>query len=199
MAEVDSSTGGILAPAGSPAPEEDAELVAIFQQLFAQIVGITGMLVRPRWQAIPPKQPEASVTWCALGVTVSGIDGGPMLEHISAGEGATRYVTHEQIDVATTFYGPLARAAAARLRDGLAIRQNIEPLTAKAMAFIDTGVIRIVPEIVNQTWIHRYDMLARFRRKVTRVYPVRNVLAADIHLFDDSTHVEETIHVPPHP
>jgi hypothetical protein len=193
----DSATGGYLAPDGTPAPAEDSQLDAVFQQLVVGIVGIEGLLVRPRWQPTAPKQPEASVTWCAIGMTGSFVAPiGAAIEHVSTGAGSDHLTQHESIDLATTFYGPLARAAVARLRDGLAIPQNIEAIAGKDFAFVACGTIRTVPEIVNQQWIRRYDMQIAFRRKVSRVYAVRNVLSADIHLFDD-THVDETIHVPP--
>lgn len=197
MAEVDSSTGGFLAPAEALAPVEDDELQKIFQNTVVGITGIAGSLVRPRWQPGNPVHPEPLVNWCAIGVTVSEPDAGPVLEHLSEGEGSDRYVRHEDIQLATTFYGPAARAGATRLRDGLAIPQNVQELLAfHEIAFVECGPIRAVPEPYNNQWIRRQDMVIRFRRKVTRIYAVRNIVAADIHLFDD-THVDELIRVPP--
>lgn len=198
MADVDSSTGGILSPADAPAPAQDADLDALLQSAIASITGLPGSLVRPRWQPTMPKQPEASVDWCALGVTSSDPDAGPSIEHISAGDGTDRYARHEELELLASFYGPHASAFASRLRDGLAIPQNMETLHANDIGFVECGKARTVPDFVNQTWIRRVDMLVRFRRKVTRIYAVRNVLAADIHLIDD-THVDELITVPPAP
>ena len=193
-----SSTGGVLQPADAPAPDEDASLDAIVQKLVASISALPGALVRPRWQPNPPKQPEPSVTWCAVSVMTQTGDNAPYIKHNSGGEGSDSYSTHEEIEALATFYGPQGQKAAAALRDGLRIPQNIEQLTALAMAFVDTGPIRPVPEFVNQQWIRRFDIQINLRRKVSRLYTVQNVKLADIHLFDD-THIDEIIHVPPAP
>jgi len=198
MADVDSSTGGYLSPEGTPAPEHDDELDALFQTAIRNITALPGSLVRPRWQPNPPKQPEADVNWCALAVTAIEADAGPAIKHISAGEGSAQYERHEELQLFVTFYGPRAGAFAALLRDGISMPQNMEALRANEIGFVDCGRARRVPEFVNQTWIDRVDMLVRFRRKVTRRYGVRNLLAADINLIDD-THVDELITVPPAP
>jgi len=194
----DSSTGGYLLPADAPAPEEDAELDALFQAAVRNITGLPGSLVRPRWQPGNPKQPEPGVDWCAIGVMVQEPDAGPALIPEGDGSGATRSERHEEIEVLATFYGPHRQAFAARLRDGIAIPQNMEALQTSAIGFVECGPIRSIPEIVNQQWIRRSDMLLRFRRKATHIYPIRTIAAADIHLFDD-THIDEYITVPPAP
>jgi len=193
----DSSTGGYLLPADAPAPE-DAELDALLQAAVRDITGLPGSLVRPRWQPNPPKQPEPSVDWCAIGVMVQTPDDGPALLHQPDGSGATRLERHVDIEVLATFYGPRASAYASRLRDGLGIPQNLEALRASALAFVSAGAVRAIPEFWNQQWIRRYDLPLLLRRKVTRIYPIRNIVAADIHLFDD-THIDEVITVPPAP
>lgn len=194
----DSSTGGYLPPADAPAPAEDADLDALFQSVVSNITGLPGSLVRPRWQPNPPKQPEPSVNWCAIGVIVTKPDAGPAITHLKDGQGSDRLERHEGIDLLATFYGPHARSLASRLRDGISIPQNMEVLKAADIGLVEVGEIRSIPELVNQQWVRRQDMGLRFRRKVTRIYPIRNVLAADIHLFDD-THVDELITVPPAP
>jgi hypothetical protein len=196
MAEVDSSTGGHLSPAGTPAPDEDAALDALFQTAFAAITGLPGALVRPRWQPGNPKQPEPHVDWCALAVTSSEPDAGPAIQHISVAQGTDSYARHEQIEVLTSFYGPRSKTFSGRLRDGLAMPQNMEPLRTKEIGLVECGTARAFPEFVNQQWIRRVDMLVRFSRKVSRIYSVRNVAAADVHLFD-ATNVDELITVPP--
>jgi len=195
MANVDSSTGGTLAPLDTAAPEEDADLDALFQKTVAALTGLQGQFVRPRWQPGHPKQPEPDVNWCALGITVVDADAGPAIEHLSAANGTDKYTRHEAIEVLTTFYGPRATSFASRLRDGIAIPQNMEPLKAREVGFVECGPIRNIPALINQQWVRRVDMALRFRRKVTRIYAVRNIASADIHLFDDS-HVDTTIHVP---
>jgi hypothetical protein len=154
--------------------------------------------VRPRWQAETPKQPEASVDWCAIGVMVTAPDAGPALAHSSAGNGETLSARHEEIVLLASFYGPHGQMFAGLLRDGISIPQNVETLAVHDIGFVECGPIRSMPELVNQKWLRRRDVSLTFRRKVTRNYPILNVLAADVHLFDD-THIDETIHVPPAP
>lgn len=192
----DSSTGGYLTPDATPSPIEDGALDAAFQKAIVGITGLAGSMVRPRWQEKPPKQPEPSVDWCAFGVSSQIPDAGPHILHVGAGSGIDELRRHEEIDVIATFYGPLCKSFAARLRDGLGLPQNIEELKASGIALIDAGTIRSVPELVNQQWIRRADITLRFRRAVTRSYAIRNILAADVHLFDDTGHLDEFVQVP---
>jgi len=194
-----SATGGFLTPADPLAPEQDIDLDKLFQATTAGITGLAGSLVRPRWQPGSPKQPEASVNWCAISAMLIDPDAGPAIIHNPASDGADGLIRHEDITVLASFYGPNGARYAAILRDGIGIHQNTEALSAYGIRFVDDGPIRQVPEFVNQQWIRRADISLRFRRKVSRTYPVQNVLSADIHLFDDTTHVDETIPVPPAP
>lgn len=180
-----SATGGYLSPTVVSPPAEDADLDAVFQPLVSGVTGIDGTLVRPRWQTNTPKQPESSVNWCAMGVTIIRPDAGPYIEHIGAGNGQDNMQRHEEINVACTFYGPLAGANAALLRDGLSIPQNTDLLRLQGIGLIDCDEVRAVPELVNQQWIRRFDVAARFRRQVKRSYPVLNILSAPVTLISD--------------
>lgn len=194
----DSATGGYLLPADAPAPAEDLDLDKIFQAAVRQITGLPGDLVRPRWQPNPPKQPEPHIDWCAIGITVTTPDDSPAITHHAENGGFSRLTRHEGIQLLASFYGPHCKSIAARLRDGIGIPQNMEALRAFTIGLVDIGEIRAFPELLNQQWVRRADMPLRFNRKITRDYAIRNVIAADIHLFDD-THVDETITVPPAP
>lgn len=174
----DSSTGGFLSPAVASPPPEDAALDAIFQQMIVGITGLPGNMVRPRWQATVPKQPDPTVNWCALGITVQDPDDGPAIIHNGSGNGSDTYIRHEQIDVLASFYGPAAKQYAHQLSDGLAVPQNLEQLKAQDMNSIDTGAIRAAPDLFNEQWIRRYDLTLTFRRKITRTYAVLNILTA---------------------
>ena len=178
MAGNDSSTGGYLSPAVASPPLEDDALTAIFQQMIVGITGLPGNMVRPRWQPNPPKQPEPTVNWCAMGIAVQTLDDGPAIVHNGAGNGSDTYIRHEQIDVLASFYGPSAMQNAQQLSDGLAIPQNLEQLKAQDMNSVDTGQIRAAPDLINEQWIRRYDLELTFRRKITRSYAVLNILTA---------------------
>jgi len=180
-----SATGGYLGPAVVSPPLEDSDLDAVFQGLVAGITGLDGSLVRPRWQPTSPKQPEPSINWCAIGVTVINPDAGAYIEHSPTGDGSDNMQRHEDIDLACTFYGPLGATFAAMLRDGLSIPQNLDFLRLQGMGYIECGLARAFPELFNQQWIKRFDITARFRRQVKRTYGVLNILSADPILISD--------------
>jgi hypothetical protein len=98
-----SATGGLLAPVAEVPPLTDDALDALFQVAVSGITGISGALVRPRWQPTPPKHPEPSVDWCAIGITDITPDDGPSIQHFGAlvgqvGEtGGDDYQRHEYI------------------------------------------------------------------------------------------------------
>ena len=140
-------------------------------------------MVRPRWQANPPKTPEPSVNWCAIGIADIKQDQGPYLEQVAVLTHG--YQRHEDLTLACTFYGPQAQGYATALRDGLAIPQNIEALAAVGIKFIECSSTRAAPELYNQQWLKRYDLTVRFRRQVKRTYSVQTVLsAADLLVTD---------------
>lgn len=175
-----SATGGYVQPVSTDTPEEDLALDVILQGMVAGITGLDGAMVRPRWQPVQPRVPEADVTWCAVGVTLIRPDDNAAITHDPTGDGADNLVRHEDIELLATFYGPQAAMRAAMLRDGLQIAQNREALTASGIGFVTAGDVRAVPELVNQQWIRRQDLPITLRRIVRRTYPVLNILSAPV-------------------
>ena len=111
-----SATGGFLSPAVVTPPQEDADLEAIVQALVVNITGLAGSLIFPRWQPTIPKQPAASVTWCAMSVNVTDGDINPTITHDGAangGLGASTLCRTEELEVDASFYGPLGQTYAA--------------------------------------------------------------------------------------
>lgn len=172
----DSATGGPLAPSSIDAPD-DEDLDALFTPILGRLMGIRK--VYPRWQPTPPRQPEASEDWAALGVTTISTIGYPAHVHDGTGQGREILVVQEEIGVLVSCYGPGAGQRAARLRDGMMIGQNREALRLQGIAYIHADEIRRVPSLVNQGWINRADIMLRFRRTLTRTYPVLNLLSGD--------------------
>ncbi|KVR93928.1 LIC_12616 family protein [Burkholderia vietnamiensis] len=183
----DSSTGGYLAPAVDAPPAEDDALDNLVHDLIAGVTALPPDLVRPRWQAKVPKQPEPSVDWCAFGVQEQEPDAGPAIQHDGTADGHDTYIRHQDIDVPCTFYGPRAKGYAQRLADGLAMPQNREQLQLQDMAFVGVGPIRAAPDLVNQQWVRRYDMTVTLRRKITRTYAVLNLNSATVATTTDSS------------
>ncbi|WP_024904465.1 phage neck terminator protein [Robbsia andropogonis] len=185
----DSSTGGYLLPTTSSPQGEDDALDAVFQQLVVGITGLPGAYVRPRWQSIVPKQPEASVNWCAIGVSLSEPEGMPAIVHQSGGsspDGQDVLYRNERISVLASFYGPGGGGFSSVFRDGLFVAQNNGALTPYGIGFYDIGPRRSVPELVNQQWIKRYDVELILRRQVVRTYAVLNLLSLDGSVSTDS-------------
>jgi hypothetical protein len=190
-----SASGGVLDPQ-APLPPDDSELDAILQPLVVAITGLDGSLVRPRWQTVVPKMPEPTVNWCAIGVMTETPNGGPQFQYVPGIDAGT-FKEHQALDIAASFYGPAAKQYAARLRDGLRVPQNTDTLRANDMGFVGTGTIRTAPEFINQQWYRRCDLPVSLRRKITRQYAVKNLLAAAVHLIDDTGEVDSTIVIPP--
>jgi hypothetical protein len=191
-----SATGGPLSPLTDviSLPLDDVALDAVFQTLVVDLTGLSGDLVRPRWQSNVPKQPEPNVNWCAIGVTDVQQDDGPWLVYDPV-TNTEQYWDHELVNVLASFYGPNSQGFARLLRAGLNVPQNTEELLPYAIRYISCGPIRQAPELVNQQWIRREDLSLQFRRKVTMIYGVENILVADIHLQDDTV-VNDIIIVP---
>lgn len=173
----DSTVAGYLQPTGTP-PAEDADLDSIFQQLMVGITGLPGNMVRPRWQATVPKQPEAATNWCAVGVTGIEHDANSYEQHNPAGNGSDTLIRHEIITVLCSFYGVNALSFASQARDGMYVAQNNATLDQNEMGLVDVGSIVTAPELVNQQWIRRFDLSMRIRRRIVRTYPILTILSA---------------------
>lgn len=186
MPTIDSSTGGYLQPGALSPPIGDASLEAIFQAAITGITGLPGNMIRPMWQPSPPKMPEPSVTWAAMGIAATTPDAGPYIEHQPGGSGTDSYQRHEDIELFCTFYGPQGQSYASAFRDGLAIPQNNEALGLQGVSWVECGPLRSAPELFNQQWIRRYDLTIRFRRQVKRTYQVLNILSSSDVLVSDT-------------
>lgn len=175
-----SATGGALAPVGAQQPA-DIDLDVILQAVVAGVLNLPASLIRPRWQETPTPQPPRGTNWCAMGVTKTEGDTNPVLSHDSQlpeGAGQDIFIRHEQSEALCSLYGPNAVANAALLRDGLQVPQNTETLAGYGIAYVSSDRIVRVPDLVNQGWINRADIRLTFRRKITRTYPVLNLLSA---------------------
>ena len=150
--------------------------------------GIPGPLVRPRWQPVPPNQPDIKTNWLAFGIQGRPADTFAFEVHDPAandGNGADIVNRNEVLEILLSFYGPQASGYASRVRDGFAVPQNREALLMAGMALIECGDITTAPALINQQWYRRFDMPVRIRRAVTRVYPVLHLVSAGITLHTD--------------
>lgn len=178
----DSSVAGYLQPVGT-APPEDADLDSIFQKLIIGITGLPGNMVRPRWQATVPKQPEPATNWCAVGVTGIEHDANSYEQINPAGN--ETFIRHEIISVLCSFYGANALNFASLARDGMYVAQNNSTLDQFEMGLVEVGSIVTAPALINQQWVRRFDLSMRIRRRVVRAYPILTILSAQATVDSD--------------
>lgn len=174
----DSSTGGYLAPAGSPAPLEGQALNRFLQQIWVGITGLAGTLVRPRWQPEPPAIPAFGTDWMAFGIMRRPGDAFPSTIHSPTGNGNDSIYRQEILEILCTFYGPDADSYASLLREGLFVAQNLEVLQLNNFGLVGVGETVAVPEMIKDRWTYRVDMYVTLRRSIEYTYPVLNILSA---------------------
>lgn len=173
----DSSTGGYLAPATSPAPLEGQALNRFLQQVWVGITGLNGTLVRPRWQPEPPAIPAFGTNWMAFGIMRR--PGDTFASVIHNADGSDTVYRQEILHVLCTFYGPDADNYASLLREGLSVAQNREVLQLNSFGLIEVGEPVPVPDLIKERWTYRVDMNVVLRRSITRTYAILDVLSAD--------------------
>lgn len=174
-----SATGGYLAPEASPAPLEGQDLNRFLQQVVVGVTGLSGTLVRPRWQAVPPNLPAAATVWAAVGVLSRPSDTFPHVLHDPDVLGADVLTRNETLNLQVSFYDTGTNGQAdkfcAILRDGLVIAQNREVLGLNGMVLNSTGDPQPVPALLKQRWLYRVDLPVVIVREVRRVYPILNL------------------------
>ena len=187
-----SASGGYLAPLDAAGvPPEDTAFEDQLSALVVGVVGLAAQMVRPRWQPIPPKQPEAGVNWCAIGIT--GVDqdaNAAIVHHSVSGVGYDEMQRHELVSILASFYGPSAYGNAALFRDGLSIDQNLAVIRSQGMGFYDVGAVVSLPALQNQIWVRRVDLPFRVKRAVIRTFPVLDITSAGGTIQTDAPHVQ---------
>ena len=187
-----SATGGYLVEI-PPGPPTGEQITAALQATVRALTGLPGSLVRPRWQPMPPTQPDAGVTWASVGTVSMEADDYPVIIHDgltqlvgAVGPGVDRLTRHVTITAVVTFYGPEAEDVAGAFRDAFYIQQNWEPLHVLGLNMREVHDLARAPELVNQQWIDRVDIRLEMRGQLTRVYPVLNLDGADVVIHEQT-------------
>jgi hypothetical protein len=176
----DSTAAGYLSPSSLPA--EDDTLDDVVHDAIVGITGITGDLVRPRWQPEPPTQPDFSVDWIAFGLTRSEED----VFTYDSTDGTTYTVQRdEMLYFLVSAYGPNAGRTRKVLSDGLAVNQNRDALYSNGLALVEVQEMTKVPALFKEKWVYRVDSVVVFRRRTRTVYPVVTITSGQMGLNNE--------------
>lgn len=166
---------------GQQGNEYGAKLTRIYQQMVAELGGLPGAVVLPRWQQQTdsksiPVTPPIGTNWASVAVNTLTNDAGPQIIHdpVAQQDIADR---HQMVDVTVIFYGPDAAAIAEQVVHSIALPQNNEALKQYEMTFVSASPTRIVPEMLSEQWQLRADVDFRFRRRVSRYASIRNIVS----------------------
>ncbi len=159
-----SATGGYLQPEPGLARSDIERLLG---DVIAGITGLSRDLVRER-TAVPPAQPENGATWCSFGIAKRS-ESKSQVQHYETedGQGMSRVLTLETLTVAASFFGPACEDMALKLKAGLYISQNREPLWHANIALVQSGDVVTPPASSDPgdlRWSGRADLALTFRR-----------------------------------
>ena len=128
-----SATGGFLQPEPGLARSDIERLIG---DVIAGITGLPRDLVRERI-AVPQADPETGATWCSFGITKRS-ESKSQVRHYETedGQGMSRVLTLETLTVPASFFGPACEDMALKLKAGLHISQNREPLWHANIALV---------------------------------------------------------------
>ena len=137
-----SATGGFLQPEPGLARSDIERLIG---DVIAGITGLPRDLVRERI-AVPQADPETGATWCSFGITKRS-ESKSQVRHYETedGQGMSRVLTLETLTVPASFFGPACEDMALKLKAGLHISQNREPLWHANIALVQAGDVITPP------------------------------------------------------
>ncbi len=164
----DSATGGYISPSGMVAYDQTLETV--FHAFITGLTSLSGTLVRARWQREPPPMPAVGINWCAFAIQSIKTDAGPyFIQH----DDSLTVVRHETFELSLTFYGDQGQSIANIFKDSLAIPQNIDQLKNYKIKYASCSEITTAADLLNNQYVHRYDLVATFRRSTERSFAVK--------------------------
>jgi len=181
----DSTAAGYLASTSLTDPSYDDPLDDVLHDVLVGLTGIPAALVRPRWQPVPPVQPDAGVSWIAFGINSDGSDTFAYATHVPAGTGTDHVERTESLTVLVSCYGPAPRAIAHAIIDALALDQNRAALRTIRASVVECSEVSSVPSLVNDKWLKRADFSLYLRRYTIREYQVRSLISAGVDIDNE--------------
>lgn len=189
-----------IVPDPAPTPLYGDELEDVFHDTIAGILSLDGSLVRPRWQANPPNQPDFDVDWVAFGIVNNKGDWNPYMGFDATadlGNGADVFERDEELILLHSYYGPNSMKLQSLFQDGLYLDDNRALLTAQGIKFISFVDAMQVPALMKETWVKKMDQRYIFRRRIRRQYPIRYLLSATATLDNEQYLTQITVTTPP--
>jgi hypothetical protein len=185
-----SATGGYLSPSALGGDLNDQSLDVFLQEVVVGITGMSGTMVRPRWQTDPPNIPDFGVDWCAIGV-VSPIRREPYAFALQNETGSgintvmnSTIIRNREMDVLCSFYGPNAGANSEVLAMGLEVAQNREVMKLSGFNLVGgAGDASVVPILIKQRNLRRIDLPFTVRQQQQYTYSVLTVLGSIATLY----------------
>lgn len=178
----DSTQTGYLTELGDDAVYGES-LDTLLSRWLKAICNYPDGMVRARWQSVQAPLLPVTADWCAFGVTNIRADYSAGMMMVDSDTDSL--YRHEAIDCLASFYGPDGMGKASLFRDGIAVEQNNQELNRSGMTLFDTGDIIPFPELINNQWVRRYDLLVTVRRKITRRYGIQSLTEAPVQFFGD--------------
>ncbi|WP_208951191.1 hypothetical protein [Rahnella sp. ChDrAdgB13] len=178
----DTTTATWLTPTGA-LPDDDEVLE---RSLSEWILGLTGLpegYVRPRWTPVQPPQLPQDTNWCAFGIIDISDDANPAFQNQT--DDSAEMWKHEQIECMASFYGPGSQGISSQFRDGLKVSQNNAQLNVLGLSLGAYTKLTSAPELINNQWVRRYDMIIQLRRKLVRTYGIKSILSVPVSFFGD--------------
>lgn len=171
-----SATGGYLRRTAS----NPTELRDFIHDWLAGLTGLANELVRPAWQINPPTLPSNSTDWVAFAILNKQTEKGfPFQKQILEGL-KVEISSEETLEILVSFYGPSAFVNVDAFRDALFVTQNSEPLLLRGLGLQNVGAINHVPELVNDLWYDRWDVIIYINREVLQSFTSSAFPAFDI-------------------
>lgn len=167
----------------TPALPNRLNLTQFIQTVLVGISGLPGPMVREKWQAEDPKQPDLCVNWLSFGIENANPDANASLT--TDENGVTTSQRHEELEVSCDFYGPEALAFYGIVRDGFQLPQNRYALSNALMAFVNITSARRVPDLINERFVNRRVTTVNLRREIQRLYPIPILVGVNGTIYTD--------------
>ena len=179
-----SATGGYLAEYNNPIRRNSIE-----NAIHEMIVGLTDFdntLVRPAYQENPLAEPPPDVNWCAFHATDSNATNYSFVHHVSDGDGEDVVTDWINKEIRLYFYGNLSNEYAGMVRRGLMVEQNRYNLRKAGVAIRKVNNAIQVPELVNDKWIYRTDLVIDVTFEAVGNYAILNLLQSGGTVYSDN-------------